>query len=181
MSRVIVDDKKYYTKTIKRYINALFSVLATLPDDCNYGCVNIKNRALLLSLGLSFTSKEGYKKFLEDHELITLSKDDSYKSPLTTVVLQYFRINLQNICNFLTSLAVCEGKRINLPCLEHFTWRSLLPEAIRKYFIYYTDKTSTCLPDFNEGKHYSIRLAKTDDIELSIIQESNDIESCEIG
>ncbi len=178
MSRIIVDNKKYYTKTIKRYFNALFSVVATLPDDCNYGCVNIKNRALYLALGLE---EESYRRFLLEYDFITLVKDESYKCPVRTIGTQYFKINLYNICNFLSSLAESVDTFVNLPSIKHFAWRPFLPNEMRTFFLHYNDKSPECFRQFDKGRRYSIKPARKSKDDLIFENQLDDIDVCEIG
>lgn len=177
MSRILVNDKKYYTKTIKKYINALFAVMATLPDGSNYGCINIKNRALYLALGLDEGS---YKNFLMEYEFITLVKDESYKCPTRAVGTQYFKINLYNVCNFLSSLAEYGDTFINLPSLMHFAWRPFLTNDLRTFFLHYNDKSIKCFRKFDNGRIYSIKPAKKND-DLLITIQNDDVDSCEMN
>ena len=137
-TKLSINGVNHFYETILKYLNIFLSVLATIPLDDNYKMVNIKNDALLLAFNVWYYFERGYKYTLINHNLVSLKKEGKYNSLTKIRECDYYEINFNNLCNFLTSLTICTGSFIRIKAFKELAKRKNLPDEIRKYFSMYS-------------------------------------------
>ena len=155
--KIIINGENHFCKSIKKYLNALLSICATLPNDEGYKKVNIKNNALLMALDITCYGERGYKSFLTFKNLVTCSKEGSFNSLSKSRVSDLYTINWYNICNFLIAFTRCTGKYLNVPAIKVFASTNRLSEDLREFFERYYEEYSS-FEEFDEGEHYTMNL-----------------------
>lgn len=176
MNKLVINGKKHFFKTTKKYLNALLSILATLPQDEGFKEVNIRNNALLMGLDITFEGERGYKSFLLDNGLVELSKLGKMNHLTKHRTCNMYKINFYNICNFLVSISLCKERFIKLRSIKALAIRPNLPNDIRLFFLEYFSESTGCLKEFEEGLHYDVETVESLD-DTCICQLDDDIDS----
>ena len=155
--KIEIDGEKHFCKSIKKYLNALLSICATLPDDEGYKRVNVKNNALFLALDITFYGERGYRTFLLEKGLVTRSKEGSFNTLSNKRTSDLYTVNWYNICNFLISFTRCTGKYLNVPAIKSLYLTNGLSEDLREFFWRYYEE-GPLLEEFENSKHYKMYL-----------------------
>lgn len=112
-NKISLNGRNYFVGTIKKYIYAIWNILACLPENTKLNKVNLVNHALFESLSISFYGDRGLKSFLIDNKIASIKNRFNYNPETKRKRCDYFDVDLYSLCNLMNALYVYDGEVIS--------------------------------------------------------------------